>query len=119
MANTEDQSSENIGTQADRFAAELPDGRSMSNGSRHHANSASAHAEKTQPLRKKSPLYVIFSGADIYSYNKLAFVLYRLTWGGMMLGFLYRYLRKRHEAWKEQLDREIKEYLEAPEKSEG
>jgi hypothetical protein len=89
------------------------------NGSRHHANSASAHAEKTQPLRKQSPLYVIFSGADIYSDNKLVFVLYRLTWGGVMLGFLCRYLRKRHEEWKEQLESEMKEYLEAPEKSDG
>ena len=110
MANTEDQSNESIVTQADRLIAELPSVPAP----------PCSDSSNTQSLRKQSTLYVILSGADIYSHNKkFAFLLYRLSWGGLLIWFFYRYFRVRREVWKEQLEREIQAYLEAPEKSEG
>ena len=96
MAKTEDQSNESIVTQADRLIAELPS----------VAAPPCSNSSNTQSFRKQSTLYVILSGADIYSHNRFAFIFYRLSWGGLLIWFFYRYLRKRHEVWKEQLERD-------------
>jgi hypothetical protein len=98
MAKTEDQSNESIVTQADRLIAELPS----------VAAPPCSNSSNTQSFRKQSTLYVILSGADIYSHNRFAFIFYRLSWGGLLIWFFYRYFRVRHKAWQELLRERFK-----------